>query len=903
MTLREILLRLRAWANRDRLARELEAEMQAHVDLLARDLEHDGMSRSDAIASARRQVGNSTSQRETSRDYWGFPAIDAILQDVRYAVRGLVRSPGFTATVVITLGLGIGANAAMFAVIDRLMFRPFPYLRDPSAVHRVYLQTTFEQRRSSRTVVPYTRYLNVVKDAHTITQHAGVSEWRLAVGRGRDTRVRKVAGVSASLFTFFDAPPALGRYFTASEDVVPLGAMVAVLSHQMWVSEFAERNVLGEQVRVGSLDYTIIGVAPEEFSGTSHGRRPDVWIPITTVAANISPYARNDYWTSFNWDWVEIFVRRAPGMSAENTSAELSSAYRASRTAQRLLNPRVLPDSVAKPAAIAGPLRSPAGPGAGAESRVLLWVSGVAAIVLLIACANVANLMLARVLRRKREIAVRLALGVSRARLTAQFITEGALLAGLGAVAGLLAAQWVGLGIRSLLLPQETTFNLGTDWRTLAFAAMCALVATLLTVIGPAVLATRPDLAASLKAGAREGTFHRSRLRSVLLVTQATLSVVLLVGAALFVRSFSNVLDIPLGYDATAVLEIRSDFRGQTFDSTQQVALGRRLMAAAEAIQGVEAATKVNSRLFGTNTTTLRVPGVDSVERLGRFNFQIATPDYFRVMRTKILRGRPFAEQDRAGSQPVTIVSAAMAKAVWPGQDPLGKCIQPSWTAASGVPTHQCTMVVGVAEDAAQQGITDTQRFMYYINVDQFNAWWNTTILVRMTNGYVAADIERVRQAMQAAMPGDAFVVVTPLQDLVDDQRRSWRLGATLFVGFGVLALLVAAVGLYGVIGYTVAQRMHELGVRIALGARSTDIFRLVVSQGVGFAAAGVAIGLALAALASRWLEPLLYKTSPRDPAAYLGVGVVMAVVAVLASAVPAVRAVRADPNRALRSD
>ena len=901
MSVRETLGRLFAWVRRDRLSRELADEMDAHVELLARDLEHEGMSHDDALAAARRQVGNTTSLRETSRDYWGFPRLEAVLQDLRYAVRGLARAPGFAATVIVTLSLGIGANAAMFAVIDRLMFRPFPHMRDPGTVHQVYLQITAGGQRRTQAVVPYTRYLDIQRGTHSFSQYAGVSEWRLAVGRGQATRVRKVAGVSASFFGLFEARPLLGRFFTASEDVTPMGALVAVLSHSYWTTEFGARDVVGEPLQVGSLPYTIIGVAPEGFVGTVQGRPPEIFIPITTVPANLDPSNKDTYYTAFNWDWMEIVVRRAPGVSTLQANVDLTTAYIQSRNAQRAINPRVLPDSVAHPAGLVGSLRSAAGPDAGLESRVLLWVTGVAAIVLLIACANVANLMLARILRRRREIAVRLALGVRRRRLVGQFVIEGLLLALCGALGGLLAAQWGGAAIRGLLLPEGSTFNLSQDWRTIGIAVACALAATVLTAVGPALLATRSDVASSLKAGARDGGYRSSRLRSTLLVMQGALSVALLVGAALFVRSLRNVLAIPLGYDASTVLEIRTDFRGLELDSASRVAVRRRLLETAQAIPGVEAATRINSRLFGTNTTALRVPGIDSVERLGRFNMQIGTSDYFEVMRTRILRGRGFDASDREGTAPVAVVSNAMARALWPGKDALGQCLQVGWGPGVRVQDAPCTTVVGIAEDAAQQGITDEQRFMYYLVVDQIDPSSISTILVRMRPGNLETDMERVRNGMQSAMPGDGFVIVRPLQEAVDDQRRSWQLGATLFVSFGLLALVVAAVGLYGVMAYNVAQRLHELGVRIALGARATNILRLVMGQGLMFAGTGVVIGLALATVASPWLAPLLYKQAPRDPLAYGVVGGVMALVGIVATAVPAVRAMRADPNRALR--
>jgi putative ABC transport system permease protein len=903
MTPREIWLRLTSWMRRDDLSHELSEELQAHSDLLARDFEQEGMSRADAVAAARRQLGNVGVLRENSRDFWGFPAIDALLQDLRYAIRGLVRSPGFTATVVVTLGLGIGANAAMFAVIDRLMFRPYPYMRDPGSVNRVYYQVSSRERRRTGSTMPYTRYLDLKRNTSSFAQVAAISEWRVAVGTGQDTRFRKIAGVSASFFDFFNAQPKRGRFFGASEDVTPMGSTVAVLSHGYWQSEFGGRDVIGEQLQVGSLLYVIIGVAPDGFIGAVNGRVPDLFVPVTTIPANIDPSNRTTYFTIYNWDWVDMIVRRKPGVSEAGASADLTSAYVRSRNAQRSLNPLVLPDSIAKPRAIADALRHAAGPNPGPESRVLLWVSGVALVVLLIACANVANLMLARILRRRREIALRLALGVRRSRLVTQFLVEGMLLAGFGGIAALAVAQWGGAAIRSLLLPEGSAFNLASDWRTIAVAGACALAAAVLTVIGPAFLATRSDLSATLKAGVREGTYRSSRLRSSLLVMQGALSVALLVGAGLFVRSLDNALHIPLGYDASRVIEVYPDFRGLEMDSASRVAVRRRLLRTAQEIPGVEAAARVNSPLFGTNTATLRVPGVDSVQRLGRFNFQVTTPDYFKVMRTRILRGRGFDSRDGEGAAPVVVVSAAMARVLWPNEDPLGKCIQVEFDPSARIEAAKCTSVVGVAEDAALQSITDEERFMYYLNVDQLDPGWISLIFVRMSGGDLTSDMERVRRALQAVMPGMGFVVPRPLQYVVDDGRRSWRLGATLFVAFGGLALVVAAVGLYGVIGYNVAQRMHELGVRIALGARTSAILRLVLSQGLALASAGVGIGLALALAASRWIEPLLYKQSPRDPLTYAAVAIAMGVVAVLASALPALRAVRADPNRALRAE
>lgn len=902
MTFREIMLRLQAWMRRDRLSRALDAELESHVDSLARDLIHDGLSPADARIAARRQLGNTTVIRESSRDAWGFPRLENVLLDIRYGIRGLLHAPGFTLTVIITLGLGIGANAAMFAVMDRLMFRPFPLMRDPGSVHRVYVQTTINGRRNAYATIPYARYLDLMGQTRSFSQHATVSEWRLGVGVGEHARIQKVAGVSASFFGFFDLRGVEGRLFTDVEDQRPMGSLVAVLTHEYWRTVLGSRAVLGEPLRVGKFDYIIIGILPPGFVGTVQGRPPHIFIPITTVPANLNPWQRDIYASQYNWDWMEIIARRKDGVSTAAANTELTQAYRRSRDSQRAQNPRVLPDSLAHPVAMVAPLRNGAGPAPGPESRVLKWVSGVAGIVLLIACANVANIMLTRVLRRRREIAVRLALGVSRSRLLGQFVIEALLLALVGVVVGLAFAQWGGSAIRALLLPEGSTLNLGTDWRTIGVAGACAIVAALLSTIGPAVLAARSELTPSLRSGARGGSYRRSRLQTALLVTQGALSVALLVGAGLFVRSLGRVRDIPLGFDVSRVIDVYPDFRDANLETSVEEAAIRQLLAAAQSIPGTAGAARANSALFRTSTARLRVAGIDSVEQLGRFNFQVVSPEYFDVVQTRILRGRGFSSSD-AHAPRVAIVSQSMARALWPGREPLGQCMEVTWEATANVPYVSCTTVVGIAEDAAYQGLTDEQRFVYYLNVEQMPAGWARQILVRLNGEPTATEIERVRGALQRVMPGDGLVILRKLQDVIDDQSRSWRLGSTLFVAFGGLAVVVAAVGLYGVIGYTIAQRMHELGMRIALGARSGHILRLVLGQGVWFAAAGAAIGLAIAILASRFIEPLLYKQSARDPLVYLGVAGTMILVGLVASAVPALRAINADPNRALRSE
>ena len=824
--------------------------------------------------------------------------LEALAQDIRYAFRALRKSPAFAAAVIVTLGLGIGANAAMFGVIDRLMFRPYAYLRDPGTVNRVYLQSTNRGTTNTSWHTEYARYLDLKRGSRSFDEWSGFATRQMAVGIGDASRERTVAAVNATFFRFFDAPPALGRYFLAVEDTTPRGADVAVLGYGFWRAEYGGRNVLRETVQVGNIAATIVGVAPEGFAGVNDSDPPAVYIPITTYAGSQPNERANPrYYTSYNWGWMEMMARRKAGVTVEQASNDLTQAYLRSWNAEREKEPSITPAELAKPNAIAGAMKVGIGPNPSLEARTTLWVTGVAVIVLLIACANVANLFLARALRRQREVAVRLALGVSRRRLMMQTLTESVVLSVLGSAVGLVIAQWGGLAIRRMLIANTgASLDVLTDWRTLGMAVAVAMVAGLLTGVVPAVLSGRGDLARSLKAGPREGTYHRSRTRATLLVLQGALSVVLLVGAGLFVRSLQNVNAMRMGYDADPVLLVTRNMRGMETTDSSRAQLGRTLLATAEAIPGVESATWISSVPFwSTSSTNFYVAGIDSVRRLGRFTYQTASVDYFETIGTRILRGRGFEPADRATAPRVAVVSESMGKVLWPGKDAIGQCMR------IRADTMPCTTVVGIAEDIVQQDITSDKRYQYYLPVEQAGSGGGF-VMLKMRGDPVTAQ-ETVRKAMQRVMPGQSYVTVKPFAEIVNEQRRSWRLGATMFVAFGVLALVVAAVGLYGVIGYNVTQRMHELGVRVALGAQAPDILRLVVGQGLRFAAAGVALGSVLAWGGSRWIEPLLFRQPAKDPIVYSVVGAALLLVALAASASPAFRASRADPNTALRSE
>lgn len=827
------------------------------------------------------------------------PFLDQFSQDVRYAIRGLRKSPGFAAAVILTIGLGVGANVAMFGVVDRLMFRPYAYLRDPATAHRVYIQQTDRGVTRTQSGYEFTRYLDMRKWTSSFSQYAAFANQGMAIGIGDDARDENVAQVSATFFDFFTARPVLGRFFTPAEDVPPMGASVVVLGYDYWQHHYGgSPDVIGKSLYVGNVSSTIIGVAPEGFTGVIDVE-PALFIPITTYAGSRGGRDGATYYTRYNWGWMSMMVRRKPGVTIEQASADATVSARKSYEVNRSQESGMAPVEVAKPAAVIGAMRTAAGPDPSIAAKTALWVSGVAVIVLLIACANVGNLMLGRAIRRRREIAVRLALGVSRGRLVLQSLTESFILSALGCVVGLVIAVWGGAAIRRMLIsPTASSVGVFTDWRTLGLAFGATVLAALFIGLVPAMLGTSSDLASSLRAGGRGSTHAPSRARGILLVTQGALSVVLLVGAALFVRSLDKVKAMRMGYDAEHVLRVQRNLRDITFSDSARIAMGRALLERAQAIPSVEYAAYTTSTPFwSTSSTDLRIEGIDSVSRLGQFNYQTSTPDIFKVMGTRILRGRAFTTDDGPGSMPVAVVSEGMAKALWPGKNAIGQCMR-----VGGGDTVPCTTVIGVAEDIVQRDVMSDKQFMYYLPLAQFRPANGRTLLMKM-RGDPRAQIEEVRKVLQAVMPGKTYVTVRPLQDAVDEAQKSWQLGATMFVAFGVLALLVAAMGLYGVIAYNVTQRMHELGVRIALGAQARDILKLVVGQGVAFAAAGIVVGSVLSLIGAKWVEPLLFRQSARDPLVYAFVAALLLLVAVAATLAPAARASKADPNSALRAD
>ncbi len=828
------------------------------------------------------------------------PWWESFVQDLRYAMRGLRAKPGFTIAVMLTLGLGIGANAAMFSIVDRLLFRPPAMLRDAATTHRIYLVSTYRGKEVTSAGIAYGRYLDLMRTTTSFARFAQFTTRDIAIGTGDEAREMRVGIVSASFFDFFNAPPAIGRYFSAVEDSTPTGAPVAVLSYSYWNTVYGRRrDAIGSTIRIGPLVYTVIGVSPAGFAGLWPDQQPVAYIPITSYAPTAGFHMEGqNWWTTYNWTWSNTLAQRKPNVSIAAANADLSQAYLRSYEGEVAAHQRSTPAALAKPHAFAGSVLAERGPNESSLSKVATWISGVALIVLLIACANVANLLLARALNRRREIAVRLALGVSKRRLFSQLLTESVLLALLGGVAGLAIAQVGGALLRAAFLPTAQAASVVSDPRTLLFAALAALAAGVLTGLAPAFQIGSVNLTSDLKTGAREGTFHRSKLRVGLLLMQGALSVVLLVGAGLFVRSLNNVRSIRMGYDVDPILLVNLNMRGVALDSAAKVLLRQKLLATARTIPEVENVSLQTSVPFwSTWSQGLTVAGIDSVQKLGQFDLNSVSPEYFATLGTRIVRGRGITEADVATAPGAMVVSAAMAKRIWPTADAIGQCVK------MGTDTMPCIYVVGIAEDIKAQKLDADDDYYYYLSYAQFHPEQGGLFVRTRGAGTGTKYSETIRRALQREMPGASYITITPFSDIVGNQTKSWQLGASMFLTFGLLALVLAAIGLFSVISYNVAQRTHELGVRVALGAQMGDLIRLVVTEGMKLGAIGVGIGAAVALASGRWIAPLLFKESPRDPVIFGVVAAVLLSVTLVASFIPARRAARVDPNRALRSD
>jgi predicted permease len=883
---------------------DLDDEFRFHLETEIEELVASGMAPERARALALERFGDvdrfradcrSADLRRTARERRA-DLLDALGQDLRYAARQLRRAPGFTAVVVLTLALGIGANATMFGVLDRLLLSGPAHVVDADRIVRLYATTADAAAPTTSSVVPYATYEALRAGAPAFAQLAAYTMAVDApVGRDDDVEQLRLRAATATLFPLLGVRPALGRFFGPAEDTPPVGAPVVVLGHETWQRRFAgDSAVLGRTLLVDGRTFTVVGVAPRGFTGAEH-EPADLWIP---MGSQLTP-PRPDWPTTRSASWVQVVGRVAPGATLDRATMEATRTERRAWAAVDALPAQREIEMSARP------LWFDRSGKESLEVSVSRWLQGVAAAVLLVACANVANLLLARAVRRRREVAVRLALGIGRGRLLRLLVAEGMLLAVVGGATGLLLAYWGGEFLRATLLENMRWAGSPVDARVLAVAAAVTLATGLLVSLVPAVLASRSDLVAGLKSGTPGGG-TRSQLRGALTIAQAALSVVLLVGAGLFVLSLQKVRGLRLGIDTDRVVLVEMSYprlielpeaqRGA--ERARRAAMRAELHERLRRLPGVAAtAASAGTPFWSAMSRSLRVEGHDSLPTLpgGGPYVSAVTPDYFAAAGTRLVRGRGFTSADRAGAERVALVSTTMARVLWPRGDAIGRCLY------VGADTAPCARIVGIAEDVRRFQLREEPAMQYYVPLDQLPG--ETAVTMVRAAGDPAALMPVISRHVQQLDPSVRYVTTRLLQDVVHPQMRPWRLGAALFGLFGVLALLVAAIGLYSVMSYTTAQRTHELGVRLALGARPGDVGRLVLGSGVALTGGGILLGVLAAVVGGLWAEPLLFDVSPRDPVVIGGVVLTLLGVAVLASVVPARRATRIAPSAALRTE
>jgi predicted permease len=649
--------------------------------------------------------------------------------------------------------------------------------------------------------------------------------------------------------------------------------------------------VIGQTFDIGNQRFTVVGVAPAGFTGTELGRI-DVWLPITAAMRHVFDLA--DWPTNTNATYAHVFVRLRPGITLAQGAKEAERLLQGTLGEEWFVKDRV---------GRLTPFTRALAVNLGTSDRLMLLLAVMAAVVLLIAIANVASLLLARTLRRRREVAVRLALGASRAQLVRWILTETFLLALFGGIGALLLAYWGGGAIRALLFGDVPWTSSVVDYRLLIFAGIAVVVAALLAGLLPALETTRAELTTSLKAGTREGGGQRAQARAVLIVIQVALSTMLLVGAGLFLRSLGNISALPLGVDTGQVLSATLDLRAlqqtpEDIDLVMHAALTR-----IRALPGIAHAALASTIPFGPSLQlTVRIPGHEVDSKLEPPFLNFIGRDYFASLGARTVAGRDLTDADDTPSaEPVAIVSTTMARLFWNGASPLGSCV------VIGKATSPCVRVVGVVEDIRRQQLLEDPTAFVYIPLTQVRRvapdFDLDRFLVVRPSGDARAIIEPVRRAIQSATPELPYASVERIADLPDvrSQLRQWQLGTTLFAAFGALALVLASVGLFGLISYNVASRTHEIGVRVALGGGPSSVAWLVVRQALAIAATGVTAGLVTAFAGNRLIASLLYGVSPYDPTVLGVVSLTMVIVSVLASVAPALQALTVDPLTALR--
>ena len=881
--------RLRVVLRPDEFDRDVSDELGFHEELDA--MQNDP-------ARARRRLGNRTYHREETRRMTWLAWLDVLRQDSSYAWRSIRRTPGVTAMIVITLALGIGVNAATFSVLDQLFLRNPSGVANPDGIRRVWTKHT-------RTVGAHFYSRAVSFPQYKVLAEAWGGEERMAVmtmnsgfrlGGTYAGVATDILFTSANYFPLLGVSPAKGRFFTEAESRPGTVTQAVVLSDRYWKANLgADPDIVGKRIKLGTLEWEVIGIAPERFDGIDL-RATTVWAPLGALPnADTRRGTAPTLWESPRYLSFFTFASVRDGLNLADFERRATAAM---RDANRRFYGTAQADTLTT--IHAASIIEARGPATARQEEVIATrLQGVAIIVLLIACANVVNLLLARAVNRRREIAVRLALGISRGRLIRLITMESVVLAVIAAGAALLTAWWGGSILRSQLMADisfaDSALHAHVIWATIAVALGCGVVAGVI----PAVQFSRPQLTADLKDNARSSGTHRSRLRESLVVAQAALSVMLLVGAGLFVRTLKNIESIDIGFNTSQVIYGSMGYEpGGAPPMTERMARFAEVEERLRGRNGIDAVGRTALYPMGGFSFTTFWWGADSSASLSKSPpvFYAVGSHFFEASGIRILRGRAFG--DGAAGEGQVMVNDALARLMWPDAEAVGQCIRFDRRDAP------CSIVTGVVATASRDQLIERPEPQYYlpIGTKRTEGMGGTMLVVRATPGAERAATREVTAMLRQALPM-GYPVIRPMTEIVEPKYRPWRLGAKLFTGVGVLALLVALVGIYSTVSYSVGQRSHEFGVRVALGARVGDVLNQVVGEGVRVVLVGIGLGVMLTIATSRLVSSLLYGVEPNDLSAMILAGSTLLLVAIAAAIVPAWRAARADPVQALRGE
>jgi putative ABC transport system permease protein len=906
--LNKLRLRLRALFFKSKMEDELQAELQFHLE---REIEENiirGMTPEEARCAAIRSFGGVERVKEESRDVRGIRLLEEVRQDLRFGARMLLKQPGFALIAALTLALGIGANTAIFSVVNALLLRPLPY-PEPDRLMAVVFDNDQPQGFQ---FWPYPKFAALQHQQTSLASLAAYRQVRLTVTVGEQPEKAEVEIVTAGYFPLLGVRAAQGRVFLPEEDQTPDAHLVVLLGHRFWQRQFGgDPQVLGKTVYIKNHPFVVVGVLPPDFRGQSG--TVELWAPMMTAGKLMYADALN---AGYAW-WLKVIAQLKPGVTEAQARAELPivSAKVAQLAPARMKN--MLSQSGEELIRLIPLKETKVDP---AIRRSFLLLLAAVGLVLLIACANTANLLLGRAVTRQKEFAVRLALGAGRARIVRQVLTESLLLAVIGGAAGLLVALW-GVDWLTTAKPWNTVgfwsqyartfdyFAVKLDWPALAFNFLLAFITGVIFGLAPAFQASRSQLNEALKEGAGGSvsgfrSLRRPSARAALVVTEIVLSLVLLAGAGLMIKSFARLSAVKLGFDPKGVVTL-------AFGADQRPAgFYRALLERMQTLAGIEGVSlALTTPLSGSQIGGgVQIEGGAPVEtERVRATYNVVTPDYFKTFRIAVLKGRNFTAEDRIGALRVALVSRTLAERAWPGGESLGKRFKTPFRDAYGE-VNAWIEIVGVVDDVKYGAVEDSPEPVVYLpawqplGTPQALSLTPDTLSIR-TSVDPASLIAAVRREAQSLDKGMPLYDISAMTERATRATSRYRYSALLMGLFAGLALALAAVGIYGVMAYSVSARTREIGVRVALGAQAGDILCLIIVDGVALIGAGTLLGLLAAFVSTRVLKSQLYGVDATDPLTFLAVSLALAAVALSACYIPARRAMKIDPMIALRSE